>query len=130
MKAQKENFIDGCKKNFIKEDIAENLYNEIEKFAGYGFNKSHAAAYALIAFQTAFLKTHYPLEFLCASMQCDNGNIDKISIYCKEIRSLGFKIFNPDVNYSQDIFEVCYNDNGCAIGINYSLSAIKNIGEN
>ena len=130
MKAQKKNFIEGCKKNLIKEDVAENLYNEIEKFAGYGFNKSHAAAYALIAFQTAFLKTHYPLEFLCASMQCDNGNIDKISIFCKEIRSLGFKIFNPDVNYSQDIFEVCYNDNGCAIGINYSLSAIKNIGEN
>ena len=130
MKAQKKNFIEGCKKNLIKEDIAENLYNEIEKFAGYGFNKSHAAAYALIAFQTAFLKTHYPLEFLCASMQCDNGNIDKISIFCKEIRSLGFKIFNPDVNYSQDIFEVCYNDNGCATGINYSLSAIKNIGEN
>ena len=130
MKAQKKNFVEGCKKNLIKEDIAENLYNEIEKFAGYGFNKSHAAAYALIAFQTAFLKTHYPLEFLCASMQCDHGNIDKISIFCKEIRSLGFKIFNPDVNYSQDIFEVCYNDNGCAIGINYSLSAIKNIGEN
>ena len=130
MKAQKKNFVEGCKKNLIKEDIAENLYNEIEKFAGYGFNKSHAAAYALIAFQTAFLKTHYPLEFLCASMQCDHGNIDKISIFCKEIRSLGFKIFNPDVNYSQDIFEVCYNDNGCAIGIKYSLSAIKNIGEN
>ena len=56
MKAQKKNFVEGCKKNLIKEDIAENLYNEIEKFAGYGFNKSHAAAYALIAFQTAFLK--------------------------------------------------------------------------
>ena len=130
MKAQKENFIEGCKKNLIKEDIAENLYNEIEKFAGYGFNKSHAAAYALIAFQTAFLKSHYPLEFFCASMQCDNGNIDKISVFCKEIRSLSYKIFNPDINYSYDTFDVCYNERGCAIGINYSLSAIKNIGEN
>ncbi len=130
MKAQKDSFIQGCEKNQIKKSIAENLYNEIEKFAGYGFNKSHAAAYALIAYQTAYLKSHYPLEFFCASMQCEKGNIDKISIFCKEVKALGYKIFNPDINTSLENFEVCYDQNNIAKGINYALSAIKNIGEN
>ena len=130
MKAQKDSFIQGCERNQIKKSIAENLYNEIEKFAGYGFNKSHAAAYALIAYQTAYLKSHYPLEFFCASMQCEKGNIDKISIFCKEVKALGYKIFHPDINTSLENFEVCYDQNNIAKGINYALSAIKNIGEN
>lgn len=129
MKAQRNNFINGCKNNGIRSDIAEKLFFEIEKFAGYGFNKSHAAAYALIAFQTAYLKTHFPLEFFCASMQCENGNIEKISLFCKEVKNLGFKIFNPDINYSEECFQVCYDIHNNAIGINYALSAIKNIGE-
>ena len=74
MAAQREEFINGTKNNMIDSDKASELFDEIAKFAGYGFNKSHAAAYAMIAYQTAFLKSNYPLEFLCALMNCDINN--------------------------------------------------------
>ena len=106
------------------------LFDEIEKFAGYGFNKSHAAAYAMIAYQTAYLKANYPLEFLCSLMNCDIGNFEKISSYINEVKKSDFKIFNPDINESEAHFKVIYDDNKKAIGIRYGLSAIKNIGEN
>ena len=129
MESQKINFIEGCANNNIKKNKAENLFDEIEKFAGYGFNKSHAAAYALISYQTAYLKANYPMEFLCASMECEINNIDKLGIFCKEVKNLGFKIFKPDINKSHESFKVVY-DKSEAIGINYALGAIKNIGEN
>ena len=106
------------------------MFNEIEKFAGYGFNKSHAAAYAKIAYQTAFLKANYPLEFFCSLMNYDIGNFEKISNYCYEIKRLNFELFTPDINKSDVFFKVVYNQNNKAIGISYGLSAIKNIGEN
>ena len=82
MIAQKNNFVDGCEKNGLKKEKATQLFDEIEKFAGYGFNKSHAAAYAMIAYQTAFLKANYTLEFLCSLMNCDIGNFEKnFSLY-------------------------------------------------
>ena len=90
-------FISGCKKNKIEEGKAANLFNEIAKFAGYGFNKSHAAAYAMIAYQTAYLKSNFPMEFFCALMNCDINNFDKLNIYCNEVRKLGFKIQKPDI---------------------------------
>ena len=130
MESQKNDFINGCKLNSISEQKAKKLFDEIRKFAGYGFNKSHAAAYAMVAYQTAFLKAHYPLEFFCASMQCEIQNIEKINFYCKDIKNLGFKIFPPDVNKSSECFEVIYDKSNSAIGINYALAAIKNIGEN
>ena len=130
MLAQKSNFLNGCIKNNISENKAENLFNEIEKFAGYGFNKSHAAAYAKIAYQTAFLKANYPLEFFCSLMNYDIGNFEKISNYCYEIKKLNFELFTPDINKSDVFFKVVYNQNNQAIGISYGLSAIKNIGEN
>ncbi|MAI29520.1 MAG: DNA polymerase III subunit alpha [Rickettsiales bacterium] len=130
MLAQKSNFVQGCMENKISENKAQNLFNEIEKFAGYGFNKSHAAAYAKIAYQTAFLKANYPLEFFCSLMNHDVGNFEKISNYCYEIKRLNFQLFTPDINKSDVFFKVVYNNNKKAIGISYGLSAIKNIGEN
>ena len=112
------------------ENKAESLFDEIEKFAGYGFNKSHAAAYAKIAYQTAFLKANFPLEFFCSLMNCDIGNFEKISNYCHEIKRLNYQLFSPDINRSDVFFKVVYDQNKKAIGISYGLSAIKNIGEN
>ncbi len=128
MDAQREEFVDGCRKNRIDENKASNLFNEIAKFAGYGFNKSHAAAYAMIAYQTAYLKSNYPMEFFCALMNCDINNFDKLSIYCNEIKKLGFKVLKPDVNYSDVNFEVNYDNNQKPLAIVFGLSAIKNIG--
>ena len=130
MIAQKNSFVFGCEKNGLKNERALELFDEIEKFAGYGFNKSHAAAYAMIAYQTAYLKANYPLEFLCSLMNCDIGNFDKISSYINEVKKSDFKIFNPDINESEAHFQVIYDDKKKPIGIRYGLSAIKNIGEN
>ena len=127
MHAQKSNFITGCLKNNIDENQANKLFNEIEKFAGYGFNKSHAAAYAMIAYQTAYLKANYPLEFFCSLMNCDINNAEKLSIYCDEIKKLGFRIVRPDINNSEVEFTVSNSDQHDSII--FGLSAIKNIGE-
>lgn len=128
MDAQREEFVDGCRKNRIDENKASNLFDEIAKFAGYGFNKSHAAAYAMIAYQTAYLKSNYPMEFFCALMNCDINNFDKLSIYCNEIKKLGFKVLKPDVNHSNVNFVVNYDNNQKPLAIVFGLSAIKNIG--
>ena len=129
MDAQKSNFLDGCIKNKINKDQAENLFNEIAKFAGYGFNKSHAAAYAMIAYQTAYLKANYPIEFFCSLMNCDINNSDKLSIYCDEVKKLGFNIISPDISFSDTEFLVIDHENGNK-SISFGLGAIKNIGEN
>ncbi len=128
MVAQREAFISGTKRNMIDSDKASELFDEIAKFAGYGFNKSHAAAYAMIAYQTAFLKSNYPLEFLCASMNCDINNFDKLSVYCNEIKKLGFEIISPDINISETNFTVTYNSLKKPQSIKFGLAAIKNVG--
>ena len=128
MAAQREEFINGTKKNMIDSDKASELFDEIAKFAGYGFNKSHAAAYAMIAYQTAFLKSNYPLEFLCALMNCDINNFEKLSVYCNEIKKLGFEIIRPDINISDANFTVNYDNSNNPQSINFGLAAIKNIG--
>ena len=130
MIAQKNNFVDGCEKNGLKKEKATQLFDEIEKFAGYGFNKSHAAAYAMIAYQTAFLKANYTLEFLCSLMNCDIGNFEKISAYVKEVKKFNYKLFKPNINKSEVFFKVIYDQKQNPVGIEYGLSAIKNIGEN
>jgi DNA polymerase-3 subunit alpha len=116
-------FLEGTKKNKIPEKKAEKLYELIQKFAGYGFNKSHAAAYAVLCYQTAYLKTHYPTEFMAALMTSDMGNADKIVGYFTECRDLGIKVLPPDVNESQKNFAVVHE------GIRFGLAAIKNVGE-
>jgi DNA polymerase-3 subunit alpha len=116
-------FLDGAKQNKIPEKKAEKLYELIQKFAGYGFNKSHAAAYAVVCYQTGYLKAHYPTEFMAALMTTDMGNQDKIVGYFTECRDLGIKVLGPDVNASQKNFAV----SGGAI--RFGLAAIKNVGE-
>ena len=92
MQGQKLNFVQGCINKGIDKIKAEELFDEIEKFAGYGFNKSHAAAYAMIAYQTAFLKANYPLEFLCSLMNYEIGNFEKLAMYSNEVKKMGFEI--------------------------------------
>ncbi len=116
-------FLDGAKKNKIPDKKAEKLYELIQKFAGYGFNKSHAAAYAVVCYQTGYLKAHYPTEFMAALMTSDMGNQDKIVGYFTECRDLGIKVLGPDVNESRKNFAVVDG------AIRFGLAAIKNVGE-
>ena len=129
MDAQKESFIKGCYEKNIDSEKANELFDEIEKFAGYGFNKSHAAAYALVSYQTAYLKAHYPVEFFCAHMECEINNVEKLSVFSKEVKSLGYIILQPDLNKSFESFKVSIEE-GKPKGIKYALGAIKNVGEN
>src|SRR3989449_2947305 len=116
-------FIEGAKKRKITEKKAERLFELIQKFAGYGFNKSHAAAYALVTYQTAYLKAHAPTEFMAALLTSEVGNTDKVVRYINECRDLGIKVLPPDVNESDQDFTVTQD------GIRFGLAAIKNVGE-
>jgi DNA polymerase-3 subunit alpha len=105
MAKQRETFVKGCAKvNNIPAPKANQIFDLLEKFAGYGFNKSHAAAYAIVAYQTAYLKANYPVEFLCAMMTNDMGNTEKLSEYIAEARIMGIEVLPPDVNESQVYF--------------------------
>jgi DNA polymerase-3 subunit alpha len=122
MAAQKTRFVEGGVGNGVDRARAEYIFELVAKFAGYGFNKSHAAAYALIAYQTAYLKANYPTEFLAASMTLDMGNADKLGGFAQEARRLGMRIEPPAVNRS----EVGFIPSDGAI--RYSLAALKNVG--
>jgi DNA polymerase-3 subunit alpha len=122
MDAQKTRFVEGAIKNGVDPARAEYIFELVAKFAGYGFNKSHAAAYALIAYQTAYLKANYPTEFIAASMTLDMGNADKLNGFAQEARRLGLRIEPPSVNHS----EVGFVPSDGAI--RYSLAAVKNVG--
>lgn len=99
MQQQRETFVKGCAKtNHIPAPKANAIFDLLEKFAGYGFNKSHAAAYAIVAYQTAYLKTNYPVEFLCALMTNDMASTEKLTILLNESRSMGVEVLPPDVN--------------------------------
>ena len=123
MQQQKVVFIEGAKKNGVAEEKAIEIFELMEKFASYGFNKSHAAAYAFVSYQTAYLKAHYPVEFMAATMTLDKIDTDKLGFFKREISKMGIKILPPDVNQSGVNFTV---ENGC---IRYALSALKNVGE-
>ncbi len=123
MAIQKTRFLDGCKENGISNKIAEEVFSQMETFARYGFNKSHSAAYALITYQTAYLKAHYPVEFMAAVMSHEITDTDKVLKNFNECKKQGIKILPPDVNYSYSTFSV---DNG---RIRYGLAAIKGVGE-
>ena len=122
MDAQKSRFVDGAVKNGVDGAQAAEIFELVNKFAGYGFNKSHAAAYAVVAYQTAYLKANFPTEFLAASMTLDLGNTDKLMMFRREAQRLGVKIEPPSVNDSHVEFSVS-NDT-----IHYSLAALKNVG--
>jgi DNA polymerase III subunit alpha len=122
MAAQKSRFVEGAVANGVDRGRAEYIFELVAKFAGYGFNKSHAAGYALIAFQTAYLKANYPTEFIAASMTLDMGNADKLSGFAQEARRLGLRLEPPSINRS----EVGFIPSDGAI--RYSLAALKNVG--
>ncbi len=136
---QKEKFIDGCVKNNIKAELAKKIFSFIEPFAGYGFNRSHAACYALIGYQTAYLKAHWPTEFIAALLTANQQNTDRIAMEIEECRKMGIEVKQPDINQSFDSFTVVTS--GTAENrvvsekerlntIRFGLKAIKNIGEN
>ncbi len=123
MDAQKQRFVDGAAKNSIPAIQAASIFDQVAKFAGYGFNKSHAAAYAVVAYQTAFLKANYPVEFLAASMSLDMGNTDKLMAFRQEAKRAGVTIAPPSINASDVRFAV---KDGAIV---YALAALKNVGE-
>lgn len=123
MTEQTEKFIEGAKQNNIEANKAREIFEMVEKFAGYGFNKSHAAAYALISYQTAFLKANFPLEFTTAAFNLELHHTDKLAILVQDAKNCGIKILLPDVNKSKVFFSI----EGDAI--RYSLAALKNVGE-
>jgi len=124
MAKQKAVFLDGCEKNGIDRHLAENIFDLVEKFAGYGFNKSHSAAYALVSYQTLWLKAHYPAEFMAAVLTADMHNTDKVVALVEECRNMKLDLVLPDVNTSEYTFTV--NDEGQIV---YGLGAIKGLGE-
>jgi DNA polymerase-3 subunit alpha len=124
MAAQRAKFLAGCEKNKIAEKKAVRIFDLMEEFAGYGFNKSHSCAYALLAYQTAYLKTHYPVEFMAALLTSEAGNTEKAVKYINEARGMGISILPPDVNES-DLYFTPVGDS-----IRFGLAAIKNVGEN
>ncbi|MEJ5976147.1 DNA polymerase III subunit alpha [Novosphingobium sp. PS1R-30] len=128
MDAQRQRFVEGCKANSdIDAKKANELFDLIDKFAGYGFNKSHAAAYALLAYHTAWLKTHYPHEFYAASMCFDMHQSEKLAIFVDDMRRAGLSIEGPDMNRSEAEFTVEQTEESYAV--RYALAGIRNVGE-
>jgi DNA polymerase-3 subunit alpha len=131
MDAQRERFVTGCAANDIGKPKANELFDLIDKFAGYGFNKSHAAAYALVAYQTAWLKAHYPVEFYAASMCFDMHQTDKLAIFVEDMRRLEVACLPPCINASQAEFDVEAHGPAGEGGhaVRYALGALKGVGE-
>jgi len=142
MQKQREKFVKGCaEKNKISAAKANQIFDLLEKFAGYGFNKSHAAAYAIVAYQTAYLKANFPVEFFCAMMTNDMADTEKLSKYIDEAREFGIEVLQPDVNESGVYFEPGNPgtaSRGSGTGetavpllrpIRFGLAAVKNVGE-
>jgi DNA polymerase III subunit alpha len=123
MAKQRERFIAGCLENEIDSKIAEELFDMMAMFAEYGFNKSHSAAYGLVSYQTAYLKTHYPEEYMAAILTCDMDNTDKVSRYIEDCRYFRINVLAPDINESTDQFTVPK-----AKTIRFAMSAIKGLG--
>ncbi len=122
MDQHRERFIGGAIKNGIKKELAEHLFSLIEKFGGYGFNKSHSTAYAMVAYQTAYLKAHFPVEFMTALLTQDMGNQDKTIKNIAECKEMGIEILPPDINESQADFTIVGEK------IRFGLAAVKNVG--
>ncbi|MGD9535773.1 MAG: DNA polymerase III subunit alpha [Alphaproteobacteria bacterium] len=127
MDAQEETFISGAMRNGVSKVDAARIFELVARFAGYGFNKSHAAAYALVAYQTAYLKANYPVEFLAASMTLDMGDIDKINNMRQELDRLSIRLLPPDINRSEVGFSVERLEDGTQ-AVRYALAALRNVG--
>jgi DNA polymerase-3 subunit alpha len=122
---QRAKFMKGAEERNIPRNAAETIFEQAEKFAGYGFNKGHAAAYAQVAYQTAYLKANYPVEFLAASMTLDIGNTDRLNIFRQEAQRLGVTVAPPDINRSESVFSVDAEANT----VFYALAAVKGVGK-
>src|SRR3546814_266738 len=127
MDAQRERFVSGAVENGVDESQASAIFDQIAAFAGYGFNKSHAAAYALVAYQTAYLKATHPVEFLAASKPYDMGTTDKLNTFRQELQKLRIPLLAPDINRSRRDFGVERTADG-KMAIRYALAAVKNVG--
>ncbi len=139
MAKEKQNFIHGleengevvvpgCVRNGVSAQAAEQIFDEMTAFASYAFNKSHAAAYAVVAVQTAWLKLHYPVEFMAALMNSMPGNTTKIAYYIQALRKRGIPVLPPDINHSHEKFSVDYADG--RKGVRFGLAGVKNLGHN
>jgi DNA polymerase-3 subunit alpha len=124
MEQQRQIFVDGCSQNDIKKATAEKIFDLIEKFAGYGFNKSHSAAYAMLSYQTAYLKTYFPEHFMAAVLSTELGNTDKISTLINECKEMKIKVLTPDIKTSNKHFNV-----NADLHIKYGLGAIKGVAD-
>ncbi len=124
MAKQRSVFVDGAAKNDIPENVSGPIFDLMEKFAGYGFNKSHSAAYAMVAYQTAYLKAHYPAAFMAAVLSSDMDNTDKIVSFVEECKAMHLRLLPPDIHESNYVFSVVDNQT-----IRYGLGAIKGVGE-
>ncbi len=127
MDKQRQIFVDGAVGRKVAKDKASEIFDLVAKFAGYGFNKSHAAAYALVAYQTAYLKANYAAEFMAALMTLDMGNTDKLAVYRQDLDRLGIPLLPPDLNASEAEFVVEARPGG-GKAIRYALAAVKNVG--
>jgi DNA polymerase-3 subunit alpha len=122
MSRQREKFVEGCQKNGIDADTAVKVFDKIEKFASYGFNKSHAAAYAYLSYATVYFKAHYPREWMAALMTCDKDDTAKVAKFIGEARALGIPVLPPDVNQAGSEFAATQK------GIRFAMSGIKGVG--
>jgi DNA polymerase III subunit alpha len=128
MDAQRQAFVAGAVARGVERARAELIFDQMAKFAGYGFNKPHAAAYALVTYQTAYLKANYPVEFLAALMTLDLGNTDKLNLYRQELTRLGIALLPPDINRSDVTFTVELDSKDSKPAIRYALAAVKGVG--
>src|SRR5207249_6173404 len=124
MQAQRTKFVDGARKRDVSDKKAGHIFDLMEHFAGYGFPKAHSTAYALLAYQTAYLKANYPWHFAAALLTIEAENTDKLALYLGECRDRGIPVLPPDINESQLRFTVEPDK-----GVRYGLTAIKNVGE-
>lgn len=124
MAQQRNKFVEGCNKNNIPPQKAEFIFDQIDYFSGYGFNKSHSAAYALIAYQTAYLKAHHPVEFMAALLSSDMDNTDKVVNFIAECRDMDIQVLPPDISKSGNTFTIEED------AMRFGLSAVKNVGDN
>src|SRR5215204_118321 len=124
MAQQRSIFIEGATRRGVVENVAAHIFDLMEKFAGYGFNKSHSAAYAVLSYQTAWLKAHYPAAFMAAVLSSDMDNTDKVVTLIDECKSMGLQIAPPNINQSFYKFTVAHDGT-----LLYGLGAIKGVGE-
>ena len=130
MAAQKDIFVAGAKrKNNLSQTKAIEIFNILEKFAAYGFNKSHSAAYAMLSYRTAYLKANYPVEFMAGLLSADLGNADKVSHFVDECSAMGIPVLGPDVNESLQNFTPVYSNKHPDGSIRFGMAAIKGVGD-